>query len=233
MLNTQCTKQKELQKGHRQRLLSRLEKNDVDSLYNYEIVEMMLFLIFKRKDTKTTAKILLEKFGSIQNILKAEKDEILSVNGMGIGAYNALKTIDAIFTSILKEKIFNKPVLKCFDDVVAYCQSNMSCLSREELRIIFLNGASHIIGDEIMQKGTVDSVEIYNREVVKRCIKLGAQAIILIHNHPSGDPTPSRNDIFCTNTMVEACNVFNIHVLDHIIIGGNKYTSFKKLSLLK
>ena len=166
MLNTPRAKQKELQKGHRQRLISRLEKNDVDSLYNNEIVEMILFLILKRKITKTPEKILLKKFGSIHNILKAEKDEILSVNGMGIGAYNALKTIDAIFTSMLKEKIFNKPILKCFDDVVAYCQSNMSCLSREELRIIFLNGASHIISDEIMQKGTVDSVEIYNREVV-------------------------------------------------------------------
>ncbi|MDR1488318.1 MAG: DNA repair protein RadC [Holosporales bacterium] len=223
----------DFQKGHRQRLFQKLNNNTRDSLHDYEIVEMMLFLIFKRKDTKILAKILLQKFGSVNGILDANKQSMLEIDGIGEKAYNSLQIISAVMKQYSREKIVKRHILECFDDVIKYCKFNTIHLKHEELRIIFLNGSSFIVGDEVVQRGTIDTVEIYNREVVKKCIEVGAKCIILVHNHPSGDPTPSVNDIFCTKKIAEACEVFNIKILDHIIVGGNKHISFKSLLLLR
>lgn len=226
------SRQKTLQSGHRRRMIQKMLENDSEALNDYEIVEMLLFLVFKRKDTRTAAKILLKKFGNIGNIINASQQEITSIEGMGNKAYESFQIIKAVIHALLKEKIVSKVAIECFDDVIEYCRSNMKYLNHEELRIIFLNGAGHIIKDKIIQKGTIDAVEVYTREIMKKCLEFGAKGIILIHNHPSGDPTPSGNDIICTTKIKEACDIFNISLVDHVIVGGDKYISFKNLLML-
>jgi DNA repair protein RadC len=212
---------------------TKLEKYGVESLQDYEIVEMLLFLAFKMKDTKTLAKILIKKFGTLNEVLHAKKEDILAINGLGVNTYNAFKIVDATVKAVLKDKIMKKNAVECFEDVISYCKINMKQLTIEELRIIYLNGAGVIIGDEVIQKGTIDTVELYAREILKQCIKIGAKGIILVHNHPSNDPTPSANDIICTKKMKEVCEIFNIDLLDHVIISSDKYIYFKNLLILQ
>ncbi len=222
----------EFQSGHRQRMVQRMSKHGSESMNNYEIVEMLLFLIFKRKDTRTLSKILLQKFGTIGGIVNASENEIVSINGLGNKSYEAFQIIKSIINATLQEKIISKIAITCFDDVITYCSNNMQYLRHEELRVIFLNNTGNIIQDKIVQKGTVDTVEVYTREIIKKCLEFGAKGIILVHNHPSGDPTPSENDLVCTAKIKEACDVFNICLLDHVIIGENKHVSFKNLLIL-
>ncbi|MDR0553012.1 MAG: DNA repair protein RadC [Holosporales bacterium] len=221
---------KDFKKGHRKRVIDRLEQGAF--VYKYEVVEMMLFLIFKRKDTKTLAKTLLERFGSINGMLMAEKEEMLKIDGIGEASYNSLQIIRTIIREASKERFVNKDILDCFDDVIRYCQTNMTNLKNEEFRIIFMNGAKYVIRDEIVHRGTIDSVSICCREIAHKCIQYGAKNIILVHNHPSLDPTPSADDIQITREIEIACLLFNVKVIDHIIIGGEKYVSFKNLLLL-
>lgn len=218
--------------GHRKRMSSRMLEHGSEILENYEIVEMMLFLVLKRQDTRTLAKILLNKFGSINQILNADKEDITSIKGLGEKTFESFQIIKNVVQSVVKEKIEKKKVIECFDDVIAYCKINMQNLKEEELRAIFLTGSGQIIKDKILQKGTIDAVEAYNREIVKKCLEIGAKGIILIHNHPSGDPTPSKADIVSTIKIKEACQVFNINLIDHVVIGGDNYVSLKSLRIL-
>lgn len=220
------------QKGHRKRMQAKILSEGSEFMQDYEVVEMLLFLIFKRKDTRTLSKVLLEKFGSIGGLINANKSEILSIHGMGEKSYEALQIVKAVINETLQEKIISKAAIECFEDVISYCCTNMKYLTHEELRIIFLNGAGKVIKDQIVQRGTVDAVEAYSREIIKRCLEFGAKGIILVHNHPSGDPTPSGNDLVCTAKLKEACDVFSIVLLDHVIVGGDKYISFKNLLIL-
>jgi DNA repair protein RadC len=213
-------------------MYTKLEKHGVESLQDYEIVEMLLFLAFKMKDTRTLAKILIQKFGTLNGILRAKKEDILAINGLGTNTYNVFKIVESTVKAVLKDKIIKKNAVECFEDVISYCKVNVKQLTVEELRIIYLNGSGSIIGDEVIQKGTIDTVEVYSREILKQCIQIGAKGIILVHNHPSNDPTPSANDILCTKKMKEMCEIFNIDLLDHVIIGDDKYISFKSLLIL-
>jgi DNA repair protein RadC len=219
--------------GHRKRVLQKLTKHGYSSFIDYEIVEMMLFLVFKRKDTKPLAKALLGKFGTIDKILGASPDSLMSIPGIGTSAVNTFKIVDAIIKSALQSRIIKKSIIECFDDVVRYCKVNMKHLTSEEFRIILLNGISEVICDEIIQKGSIDSVDVSPREILKLCIEKGAKGFILVHNHPSGDPTPSANDVYMTKRIQEAANVFNITLYDHIIIGMDKYISFRNLKIIK
>ncbi len=221
------------QVGHRKRLRERLLENGGESLLDYEIVELMLFLIFKRKDTKPLAKSLLEKFGTIDLILSASKNDILDIEGAGEAVFTGIKIIDAVIKSTLKSKIMKRSTIYCFEDVLKYCEFNMKNLLAEEFRVIFLNTINQIIGDEVMQRGTINSVDVAPREIVRRCIEKGAKGFILVHNHPSGDPTPSAGDVIATKMINDAAKVFNIDLYDHIIIGGHRHISFKNLGLLK
>ncbi|MDR1289265.1 MAG: DNA repair protein RadC [Holosporales bacterium] len=221
------------QRGHRKRVFQKLTKHGYTSFLDYEIVEMMLFLIFKRKDTKPLAKILIEKFGTIDKILEAPYESLMNIPGIGENAVNTFKVIDAIVKSSLQSRIIKKSVIECFDDVLKYCKVNMKNLTSEEFRIILLNGINEIICDEIVQKGSIDSVDVSPREILKLCIEKGAKGFILVHNHPSGDPTPSVNDVYTTKRIQEAANVFNITLYDHIIIGMDKYVSFRNLKIIK
>ena len=218
--------------GHRQRIICKLKQNGYEQLYDYEIVELMLFLVFKRKDTKPIAKMLLERFKTINNILEASDEELMQMPGIGKSTCNAFKIINNITKFILKSKIINQDVISCFNDVINYLKLNMKYLTNEEVRLLLLNSKNMIIDDGTIQKGSIDYVEIYPQEVVKHCISKCAKSIILIHNHPSGDPTPSTHDIYVTNKIQEATSIFNITVFDHIIIGGDKYISFRSLNLL-
>jgi DNA repair protein RadC len=219
--------------GHRKRIFQKLESNHSTLFLDYEIVEMMLFLVFKRKDTKPIAKALMEKFGTIDKILSATKDSLMEVSGVGENAVNAFKIIEIVAKSLLRSRIMKKNVIGCFDDVLRYCMLHMKNLTSEEFRILLLNGVNEIICDEIIQKGGIDSVDISPREILKLCIEKGATGFILVHNHPSGDPTPSVDDVYATKRIKEAADVFNIQLYDHIIIGIDKYISFRNLKIIK
>ena len=225
-------KLKNYNNGHRQRIIGKLKQNGFEQFEDYEIVELMLFLIFKRKDTKPIAKMLIEKFKTIENILNATDDELMTIQGIGKSTCNAFKIINSIIKSVLKSKIINKNVIICFNDVINYIKLNMQNLDSEKVRLLLLNGKNTIIDDILIQKGNIDYVEIYPQEILKHCINKGAKSIVLIHNHPSGDPTPSTHDIYITNKIQEATGLFNITLFDHIIIGGDQYISFRNLNLL-
>ena len=225
-------KQRSYYVGHRQRAREKLLKFGADSLRDYEIVELMLFLIFKRKDVKPLAKMLIERFQTVDKILSAPLSELTKVDGIGKTSAEAIKIINGIFVSAVKSRLTKKKHLNCFEDVISYCKLNMKNLIAEELRVIFLNAIGEIIEDEIVQKGDVNAVKIYPRLIARRCLELGASGIILIHNHPSGDPTPSREDVFTTKQISKALSIFEITLQDHIIIGGDRFISFKSLELI-
>lgn len=224
--------QKSYYAGHRQRAREKLLKFGADNLLDYEIVELMLFLIFKRKDVKPLAKKLIERFETIDRILNAPLPELIKVEGIGETSAEAIKIINGIVVSAIKSRLLNKKHINCFEDVINYCKINMKNLIAEELRVIFLNSIEEIIADEVMQKGDINAVGVYPRIIARRCLELGASGIILIHNHPSGDPTPSREDVFTTKHIAQALAVFEIMLQDHIIIGGDRFISFKALDLL-
>jgi len=223
---------KKHQEGHRKRACNKLINNGVDSLYDYEIVELLLFLIFKRKDVKPLAKELLEKFKTIDRILNASEEELLEIKGIGKSTVTAIKIVNSIAIASLKSKIIKKDHINCFDDVINYCKLNMKYLVSEELRVLFLNSINEILADEVLQKGDIDSVDVYPRNITKRSLDLGAKGIILVHNHPSGDPTPSADDIYTTNLIRKALKIFDIKLQDHIIIGGDRFISFSALNLI-
>lgn len=218
--------------GHRQRILSKLNKHGYEHFADYEIVEMMLFLIFKRKDTKPLAKKLLRKFGNLSGILNANAQTLLAIEGVGIAVYNGIKIINMLIKSALKSKIYSTQSITCLNDVIDYAKIHMVNLTCEEARIICLNNKNHVINDEVVQRGSIDSVSIYPREIIKICLLTSAKSLILLHNHPSGDPTPSINDQYTTNKLVEACRIMGISFFDHIIIANDQFTSFRALGLL-
>lgn len=223
---------KKYQEGHRKRACNKLINNGIDSLYDYEIVELLLFLIFKRKDVKPLAKELLKKFKTIDRILNANEQELLEIKGIGKSTITAIKIINSVTIAALKSKIMKKDSINCFEDVINYCKLNMKHLISEELRVLFLNSINEILIDEVLQKGDIESVNVYPRNITKRSLELGAKGIILIHNHPSGDPTPSADDIYTTHLIQKALKLFDIKLQDHIIIGGDRFISFSSLNLI-
>lgn len=219
--------------GHRKRVIEKLKNHGYEQFNDYEIVELMLFLVFKRIDTKPMAKQLLKRFKTINNILNASDEDLMQIPGIGKSTCNAFKIINNIVKFVINSKIMNKNIIECFNDVINYIKINMRDLNNEEVRILLLNNKNIIIDDVIIQKGSIDYVEIYPQEILKQCINKCAKSIILIHNHPSGNPSPSTQDIYITNKIQEATSLFNITLFDHIIIGGDKYVSFRSLNLLK
>jgi DNA repair protein RadC len=174
----------------------------------------------------------MERFKTINGILNATKHQLLTIKGIGPSAVDAIRIIDSVVKSSLKSRIMKRDSIECFDDVIAYCKINMKHLVTEELRIIFLNAANCVIADEILNEGNIDSVVVNPRNIVGRCINNEAKGIIIVHNHPGGDPTPSANDIYTTKRLKEAAKLLDINIVDHIIIGGDRYISFKALNLL-
>jgi DNA repair protein RadC len=218
--------------GHRDRLRSRYRDNGDTSLADYEILELLLFRLIPRKDTKPIAKALLARFGTLSGVFGAPAALLQEVNGIGETVALDIKLISTIGHRTLKSEIRNKQILSSWSAVVEYCHAAMAHETREQFRILFLDKRNVLIADEVQGTGTVDHTPVYTREVIKRALELSATALILAHNHPSGDPAPSRADIDMTRTIIEAAKPLGITVHDHIIIGKDGHVSFKGMGLI-
>ncbi|MDX3976084.1 MAG: DNA repair protein RadC [Shinella sp.] len=218
--------------GHRERLRLRFRDSGDGALADYEILELLLFRLIPRRDTKPVAKALLDRFGTLSGVFGATPTLLQEVKGIGEAVALDLKLISAIARRTLKSEIRNKTVLASWASVIQYCHAAMAHEPREQFRILFLDKRNTLIADEVQGHGTVDHTPVYPREVVRRALELSSTAIILVHNHPSGDPTPSRADIDMTKTIVETARPLGITVHDHIIIGKDGHASLKGLRLM-
>ncbi|MFD1745112.1 DNA repair protein RadC [Rhizobium helianthi] len=218
--------------GHRERLRSRYRENGDTALADYEILELLLFRLIPRRDTKPIAKALIERFGNLAGVFGAPVQLLQEVKGVGDTVALDLKLIASVGQRILKSELRGKQVLGSWSSVIDYCHAAMAYEAREQFRILFLDKRNALIADEVQGRGTVDHTPVYPREVVRRALELSATAIILVHNHPSGDPTPSRADIDMTNTIIQTAKPLGITVHDHIIIGKDGHVSFKGLRLI-
>jgi DNA repair protein RadC len=217
---------------HRQRLRGRFLNAGADALADYELLELILFRAIPRRDVKPLAKALLAKFGSFSEAIAAPKERLREVRGLGEAAIAEIKTIQAAASRLAHGQVKARHVLSSWSNVLDYCRTVMAYGEREEFRILFLDKRNHLIADEQQQVGTVDHTPVYPREVVKRALELSATALILVHNHPSGDPTPSRADIQMTQAIIDVAGPLGIAVHDHIIVGKDGHASLKALKVI-
>jgi DNA repair protein RadC len=218
--------------GHRERLRERLLNGGTGALPDYELLEFLLYGAKPRGDTKPLAKDLLKRFGGIGGVLGAERDALLAVPGMGEASAAALLAVREAAARMLKAELRQRPVISSWQQLIDYCTVNAGFAEKEEFHLLFLDRKNILIIDEPQQKGTVDHVPVYPREVVKRALDLSASALIMIHNHPSGDTTPSKADIEMTRAVAAALGAIGVALHDHVIIGRGRHSSFKSLGLL-
>ena len=218
--------------GHRQRLRERFARVGVDGLQDYELLELVLFRSIPQRDVKPLAKMLISQFGSVAEVIGAPMARLLTIKGLGEQTALDIKIIEAAGLSLAKGAITKREVLSSWSSVIDYCRAAMAFAEVEQFRILFLDKRNGLIADEIQQTGTVDHTPVYTREVVKRALELSATAVILVHNHPSGDPTPSNADIAMTRQIVEAGKPLGVLVHDHIVIGRNGHASMKGQGLI-
>jgi DNA repair protein RadC len=218
--------------GHRERLKTRFRENGPETMADYELLELLLFQVVPRRDTKPLAKALLAKFGSFSEVLAAPEPQLLEVAGVGESVAHHLKLVKAAAQRFARDAIRDRPLMDSWKAVTDYCQAEMAYEAVEQFRILFLNKKNQLIANEVQQTGTVDHTPVYPREVVKRALELSATAIILVHNHPSGDPTPSNADIEMTKSVVDIAKPLGIVVHDHIIVGKSGHVSFRGLRLI-
>ena len=218
--------------GHRGRLRERFHVAGPDALSDYELLEMVLFAAQPRRDMKPLAKDLLKQFGSFAEVIHAPETRLREVKGIGDASINQLKLIAAASQRIAKGELQQRTTLSSWNDVVDYCRTSMAFADKERFRILFLDKRNQLIADEVQQTGTVDHTPVYPREVIKRALELSATAMILVHNHPSGDPTPSQADIQMTKAIIGIASPLGISVHDHIIVGKNGHASMKGLKLI-
>ena len=218
--------------GHRTRLRECFRDIGPDALADYELLELLLFRALPRRDTKPLAKLLIETFGSFAQVVTAPEHRLREIQGIGDAVVTELKLTHAAALRIIKGELADSTVLSSWDTVLDYVHTAMAFEAREQLRILFLDKRNKLIADEVQQRGTVDHTPVYVREVVKRALELSASAIILVHNHPSGDPTPSRADIEMTNQIITSAQPLGVHVHDHIIVGKDGHASFRGLGLI-
>lgn len=218
--------------GHRQRLRERFQTAGADALSDYELLEMVLFAAQPRRDMKPTAKALLKTFGSFAEAIHAPELRLREIDGIGDAAITQLKLIAAAASRIAKGELMQRHALSSWQEVITYCRTSMAFADKEQFRLLFLDKRNQLIADEVQQTGTVDHTPVYPREVIKRALELSATAIILVHNHPSGDPSPSQADIRMTKAIVEIAKPLGIAVYDHIIVGKNGHASLKGLGVM-
>jgi DNA repair protein RadC len=218
--------------GHRGRLRERFLQGGSDALHDYEMLELILFRAIPRRDVKPLAKELLEEFGSFAEVIAAPVERLREIDGLGDAAITDLKIVQAAANRLLRGKVKRRQVLSSWSNVLDYCRTAIAFENKEHFRILFLDKGNHLIADEQHQTGTVDHTPVYPREVVKRALELSATAVILVHNHPSGDPTPSRADIEMTKAIVEVARPLGIAVHDHLIVGKDGHASLKALKLM-
>jgi DNA repair protein RadC len=218
--------------GHRKRLRGRFNDAGADALADYELLELLLFRAKPRTDVKPVAKALLQKFGSLAEVMAAPRARLLEVDGVGEECATDLKIVHAAASRLLRGEVKGREILSSWSAVLDYCRAAQGFADTEQLRILFLDKRNKLIADEVQQVGTVDHTPIYPREVVKRALELAATAVILVHNHPSGDPTPSRADIDMTKAIIDVAKPLGIAVHDHIIVGRDGHASLKGLKLI-
>lgn len=219
--------------GHRERLRTRFLKGGADAMPDYELLELTLFAALPRRDTKPLAKALLARFGSFAEVIAAPRARLMEVKGLGEGVANHLKIVEAAAHRLAKTSVIGRPALSSWSALLDYCTAAMARRESEEFRVLFLDRKNVLIADEVQNRGTVDHTPVYPREIVKRALELSASAIILVHNHPSGDPTPSKADILMTREIVAAAKALGLAVHDHLVIGRGGHASFKSLGLLE
>ncbi|MEA2979964.1 MAG: repair protein RadC [Alphaproteobacteria bacterium] len=218
--------------GHRERLRERFLDAGPDAVTEYELLELVLFRAIPRRDVKPLAKALIAKFGSFGEVVSAPRQRLREIDGLGEAAIAEIKIVQAAANRLARGEAKKRTVLSSWSAVLDYCRTTMAFADKEQFRVLFLDKRNQVIADELQQTGTVDHTPVYPREVVKRALELSATAIILVHNHPSGDPTPSRADIQMTQSIVEIAKPLGISVHDHIIVGKEGHTSFKGLKLI-
>lgn len=216
--------------GHRGRLRERFREAGAAALSDYELLELVLFAAIPRRDVKPLAKQLLANFGSFADVLAAPQEKLSEF--LGESAIVQLKIVEAAALRLSRTRLLGKPALSSWSALLDYCSAAMARSEREEFRVLFLDRKNVLIADEVQSQGTVDHAPVYPREIMKRALTLNASALILVHNHPSGDPTPSRADIEMTREIVEAARALHIAVHDHLVIGRGGTASFKALGLL-
>ncbi|WP_208111567.1 RadC family protein [Enterovirga rhinocerotis] len=218
--------------GHRDRLRARFTEAGGDALPDYELLELVLFRSIPRRDVKPLAKDLVRRFGSFAEVLAAPAARLRDVPGLGESAVVDLKIVEAAARRLAKGAVGKRPVLSSWSAVLDYCRTAMAFSETERFRILFLDKRNALIADEVQGTGTVDHTPVYPREVVRRALELSASAVILVHNHPSGDPTPSKADIQMTREIVGIAQPLGIAVHDHIIVGRDGHASFRGLKLI-
>lgn len=223
---------KELKSGHRKRLKEKFLKVPIRSLADYEILEMVLFDVFSRRDTKDMAKNLLAKFGSIAGVLNAEPIELKKIEGLGDNAVFHLKLLLDLFSRLHIPTKSDQLVLSNWHSVINYCNLTMGFRKTECFRVLYLNKKNALVADEFSEGGTIDKVQVYPREIAKKAIEHSASAVILVHNHPSGEAKPSHEDIDMTKAISVALSALSIRIHDHLIVANNNHFSFRASNLL-
>lgn len=218
--------------GHRERLRERAVAGGLAALPDYEVLELLLFRTIPRGDVKPLAKQLLARFGSLGGVLGATAEELRTVAGVGEAVALDLKLQHEISLRTAREQVARRPVISSWTALLAYVKTALAHEAREQFRVLFLDKKNQLIADEVMNRGTVDHAPVYPREVARRALELSASALILVHNHPSGDPTPSSADVDMTRQIVEAVRPLRIAIHDHLVVGRDGVASFKALSLM-
>jgi DNA repair protein RadC len=218
--------------GHRERLRERFREAGSDAVSDYELLELVLFRAIPRRDVKPLAKSLIERFGSFGEAIAAPWPRLAEVEGLGDAAITELKVVEAAAHRLARGEVKRRHVLSSWTAVLDYCRTAMAFAEREQFRILFLDKRNQLIADEVQQVGTVDHTPVYPREVIKRALELSATAVILVHNHPSGDPTPSRADIEMTRQIADVAKPLGVAVHDHIIVGRQGHASLKGMGLM-
>ena len=218
--------------GHRKRLKEKFLKADPRMFSDYELLELLLFQSTPRKDVKPLAKQMLQEFSDFNQLINAEREKILAVNDATETSFLQLQIIKELMNRVFHSRVKSTNIISSWSALLDYLKFNMGCLKLEQFRILFLNKKNMLLADEIMATGTIDQTPVYPREIVKKALFHEAGAIILVHNHPSGNPNPSNADIDLTTQIANACNTINVSVHDHVIIGGGEYYSFKSNMLL-
>ncbi len=218
--------------GHRQRLRQKFLQAGPDALADYELLELLLFQARPRGDLKPLAMDLLRRFGSLAGAMAASPAELEAVPGLGEASIVALKIVQAAALRAARRELLDRPIFSSWDKVLDYCHASMAREKVEQFRLLFLDSRNALIADEVQQTGTVNHTPVYPREVVRRALELRASALIMVHNHPSGDPTPSKDDIAMTREVKEAADKLGIVLHDHIVIGRKGHASFKALGLI-
>lgn len=218
--------------GHRDRLRERFADAGADALADYELLELMLFRFIPRQDTKPIAKALIARFGSLAGVLAAEPARIAEVSGAGPAVAQDLKITHALMLRAQKGELAKRTVITSWTQLVNYCRNALAHEPREQFRVLFLDVKNQLIADEVMNEGTVDHAPVYPREIARRALELSAGAVILVHNHPSGDPKPSAQDLAITREIIKALEPISVRVHDHLVVGRDGVASFKSLGLI-